>query len=101
MFTTGQKVVCINDKFPAWVYKLYVELPVIGKVYTIRDVVLGQAMDVSTSKFDTDISIYLKELDNPIHSGLKREPGFREDRFKPLTENVIEEEERDLIPCPA
>ena len=38
----GQKVVCINDRFPAVVKATYKQLPAKGVTYTIREVFLGR-----------------------------------------------------------
>ena len=38
----GQKVICINDTFPEFVRAIYTQLPVKGKVYTVREVFLGR-----------------------------------------------------------
>ena len=38
----GQKVVCINDTFPAFIKAIYQQLPVKGNTYTIREVFLGR-----------------------------------------------------------
>ena len=38
----GQKVVCVNDTFTATIRALYLQLPVKGDTYTIREVFLGR-----------------------------------------------------------
>ena len=38
----GQKVVCVNDTFPASIRALYQQLPVKDNIYTIREVFLGR-----------------------------------------------------------
>lgn len=38
----GQKVVCIDDKFPEAVNRLYKELPKEGHTYTIRAMGVGE-----------------------------------------------------------
>ena len=49
MFNPGEKVVCVDDKFPEWVQKLYTDLPKENQVYVVRDIVPGQQADKSTS----------------------------------------------------
>ena len=41
MFVKGQRVVCIDDKFHASIAKMFAQLPVKDRVYTVRDVYLG------------------------------------------------------------
>jgi hypothetical protein len=86
MFTVGQKVACVDDKFPAWVYQIYKELPVKDKVYTVRAVSLGQTLE-HDGKFEPGaVVIYLQELRNPDDPAAKGklELGFRHERFAPL-----------------
>lgn len=101
MFTTGQKIVCINDQFEPWVYDLYRALPKKDKVYTVRAVAPGRSQpkfsldddaNLKLTDAEFDILLLLKELKNPEdpHSSVKQELGFRSERFAPLEE---EEEE--------
>lgn len=103
MFSTGQKVVCINDQFDPWVYDLYRALPKKDKTYTVRAIAPGRSQPQFTVNDDAelkltgaefDILILLKELQNPEdpHSSLKQELGFRAERFAPLEEDEEEEE---------
>jgi len=99
MFVVGQKVVCIDDKFPVWAVKLYTQLPRRDVIYTIRQIVLGQSLQVDTNKFDIDVVIYLQDIYNPNDPNAKIpiELGFKQERFAPLNEveafQEIEEEE--------
>lgn len=82
----GQRVVCINDTFDAWVHEYYDQLPVKGQVYTIRAVSLGRAKLVGSEI--AEVRLLLEELHNPPdphHQG-GEELGFRSDRFAPLEE---------------
>jgi hypothetical protein len=108
MFTTGQKVVCINDDFEPWVYDLYRALPKKDKVYTVRSVGVGRSnptfavdddAEIKLTGAEFDLLILLKELTNPDdpHSSMKQELGFRSERFAPLQEDTAEEEEGELI----
>jgi hypothetical protein len=101
MFSTGQRVVCINDDFPDLIRQIYRQLPVKDKVYTIRAVGVGrgQLAPKSAGGSDGEIIVYLKELHNPdpearfSKGGL--EMGFNSERFAPLEtlpDEVVEEE---------
>jgi hypothetical protein len=99
----GQKVVCINDDFEAWVHEYYDQTPVKGKVYTIRSVSLGRGTLVGSDS--AEVKLLLEELHNapdPHHKG-DEELGFRSERFEPLEENEAEEsmEAYQTIKAPA
>jgi hypothetical protein len=90
----GQKVVCVNDTFPALIRALYQQLPVKGDTYTIREVFLGREKIVKGGDTAT-VGLLLEELKNPpdpFHQG-KQELGFTSERFAPLNELPPEEEE--------
>ena len=108
MFSTGQRVVCINDDFEPWVFDLYRSLPKKDKVYTIRAVSAGRSnptfalnddAQIEMTGAEFDIRVLLKELNNPDdpHSSVKQELGFRAERFAPLQEDTVEEEEEELV----
>ena len=108
MFSNGQRVVCINDDFEPWVYDLYKSLPKKDQIYTIRSIGMGRSNPQFTLNDDAEIKltgaefdflILLKELKNPDdpHSNVKQELGFRAERFAPLQEDEVEEEEHELI----
>lgn len=83
----GQKVVCTNDTFPAFIRALYKELPVKGNTYTIREVFLGREKVVKGGDTAT-VGLLLHKLKNPpdpFHQG-KQELGFTSERFAPLDE---------------
>lgn len=82
----GQRVVCVNDRFEAWVHEYYDQLPVKGQTYTIRAVSLGRGTLVGSEM--AEVKLLLEELHNgtdPHHKG-NEELGFRSDRFAPLEE---------------
>ena len=88
----GQKVVCINDTFPAVIRAIYKQLPVKGTSYTIREVFLGREKIVRGGDSAT-VGLLLNELNNPpdpFHMG-KQELGFSSERFAPLEEIPDEE----------
>jgi hypothetical protein len=98
----GQKVVCINDSFPQFILAIYRQLPVKGKVYTVREVFLGREKVVKGGETAT-VGLLLEELRNPPDPFLegKEELGFASERFAPLEEvpataEAEEEEEASL-----
>lgn len=79
----GQKVVCVDGKFPDAVLELYTALPVEGTVYVIRAVKLG----VNWQSEPGEVCLYLIGLNNPC-SNVPPYPerGFNSERFRPLEE---------------
>lgn len=98
----GQKVVCINDTFPALIRAIYKQLPVKGVTYTIREVFLGREKVVKGGDSAT-VGLLLAELTNPkdpFHQG-EQELGFSSERFAPLEaksddERIEAEEDGEL-----
>jgi hypothetical protein len=98
-FSIGDKVVCVDDKFPPDISKLYDALPVKDSTYVVRDIRLGINLTM-----EGDVSVLLIGLVNPkadSKAGLER--GFRADRFRPLEElrneqkaSKPEEEKKEL-----
>jgi hypothetical protein len=83
MFSIGQKVVCIDDKFIDSIKKLYWMLPVEGVVYVVRDLVIGQHQPGGQG----DVCVLLIGVVNPrAESRAALERGFSETRFRPLEE---------------
>jgi hypothetical protein len=81
-YGVGDKVVCVDDKFPPDISKLYTALPVKDTTYVVRDIRLGINLTM-----EGDVSVLLVGLVNPkadSKAGLER--GFRADRFRPLDE---------------
>ncbi len=108
MFKTGQRVACIDDKFEPWVFDLYRALPKKDQIYTIRAIRAGRSnptfavnddAKITLTGADFDILVLLEELLNPDdpHSSVKQELGFRAERFAPLLDETIEEEEHELV----
>ena len=81
-FGIGDKVVCVDDKFPPDISKLYDALPVKDNTYVVRDIRLGINLTM-----EGDVSVLLIGLVNPkADSKANLERGFRADRFRPLEE---------------
>lgn len=108
MFQTGQRVVCIDDRFDPWVFDLYKQLPRKNGVYTVRALGVGRsnptfAIDedarLKITGADFDMLLLLDELHNPDdpHSTIQQELGFRAERFAPLEEDLAENEEVALV----
>jgi hypothetical protein len=81
-YGVGDKVVCVDDKFPPDISKLYDALPVKDSTYVVRDIRLGINLTL-----EGDVSVLLVGLVNPkADSKAALERGFRADRFRPLQE---------------
>lgn len=75
MFEPSEKVVCVDDKFPADIRDYYSALPVKDRTYTVRDIVGGLNWDNTPT-----VAVLLVELHNlPNEHGI--EPGFAPHRF--------------------
>jgi hypothetical protein len=99
-FNIGDKVVCVDDKFPPDISKLYDALPVKDSTYVVRDIRLGINLTL-----EGDVSVLLIGLVNPkADSKANLERGFRADRFRPLEElqnensKTVEKEKEELQP---
>ena len=80
MFNIGQKVVCVDDAFPAGINDIYNALPKRNKIYTVRDIVSAQDFQCRETA-----GVYLDELVNIVNKhGI--EPGFQCWRFRELEE---------------
>ncbi len=78
----GEKVVCIDGKFPLGIEKFYVGLPKEGQVYVIRDMIDG-----GTWTGEPEMAVYLVGLHNPKSDKAPFfERGFSIKRFRPLDE---------------
>jgi hypothetical protein len=93
MFTKGQKVVCIDDKFPAAAAQfLFDYFPRKGSVYTVRGVYIGRRNynNLGSASSEAEVGLLLNELRNRrdprLLAGLDGELGFNAERFTPLEE---------------
>jgi len=90
----GQKVVCVNDTFPAAVSVLYQALPVKDRVYVIRAVSIG----VNWKAEPGEVCVYLIGLHNPrSETPPFPERGFNSERFRPLEEVKTETEQTQVV----
>lgn len=90
---TGQKVVCIDDKFPEDIWRFYDLLPVAGVTYVIRDVQLG----VNWKGEAGEVAVTLVGIANPC-SDMPPYPerGFNAERFRPLEDDRIKESKENF-----
>jgi hypothetical protein len=91
MFQVGQKVVCINGRFPPLVWEWADHVPIEGEIYTVRGVRNGTCpVDGSYGP-----SLLLEELVNPKAISWS-EVAFSTWRFAPLEEALSAEETADI-----
>lgn len=97
MFSVGQKVVLVDDKWPDSVKQIYLQLPVLDTVYVVRAVRVGVKVDelIMDMRRVLEQSILLIGIVNPANK-LGVEAGFAAHRFRALdelkTETHVEEE---------
>ena len=84
----GQRVVCVNGKFPAHFYEWGDHVPVEGETYTIRW--LGELPNGLTGIMG--LGFLLEEIVNPSF-GRNCEVAFHHSRFSPLVAARPEKEE--------
>jgi len=97
MFSVGQKVVLVDDKWPESVKQLYLQLPVKDTVYVVRAVRVGVRADelIMDMRRVLEQSILLVSIYNPTNK-LGVEAGFAASRFRTLDEiktSAVKEEE--------
>jgi len=87
MFSVGQKVVLVDDKWPESVKQLYLQLPVKDTVYVVRAVRVGVRADelIMDMRRVLEQSILLMSIYNPTNN-LGVEAGFAASRFRTLDE---------------
>lgn len=78
MWTKGQKVLCVNDRFNGEVWEWGDQLPKRGHVYTVRSA--ARCPDVTGI---VGVGLHLEEIRNP-GDRLR----FSEWRFKPIVEEI-------------
>ena len=97
MFSVGQKVVLVDDKWPETVKQLYLQLPVLETVYVVRAVRVGVRADelIMDMRRVLEQSILLVSIYNPANN-IGVEAGFAASRFRALDElkkSAVEEQE--------
>ena len=87
MFSVGQKVVLVDDKWPESVKQLYLQLPVLDTVYVVRAVRVGVKADelIMDLRRVLEPSLLLVSIVNPANK-LGVEAGFAAHRFRALDE---------------
>ncbi len=87
MFEVGQKVVLVDDKWPESVRHLYLQFPVLDKVYVVRAVRVGVKADelIMDMRRVLEPSLLLVGVINPVNK-LGVEAGFAAHRFRSLDE---------------
>ncbi len=87
MFSIGQKVVLVDDKWPETVKQLYLQLPVVDTVYVVRAVRVGVRADelIMDMRRVLEQSILLVSIYNPTNN-VGVEAGFAASRFRALDE---------------
>ena len=87
MFSVGQKVVLVDDKWPESVKQLYLQLPVKDTVYVVRAVRVGVRADelIMDMRRVLEQSILLMSIYNPTNN-IGVEAGFAASRFRTLDE---------------
>ncbi len=97
MFSVGQKVVLVDDKWPESVKQVYLQLPVLETVYIVRAVRVGVKADelIMDMRRVLEPSLLLVSIINPVNK-LGVEAGFAAHRFRALEElknrTTVEEE---------
>jgi hypothetical protein len=87
MFSVGQKVVLVDDKWPESVRQIYLQLPVLDMVYVVRAVRVGVKADelIMDMRRVLEPSVLLIGLVNPVNK-MGVEAGFAAHRFRALDE---------------
>jgi hypothetical protein len=97
MFSVGQKVVLVDDKWPETVKQLYLQLPVLDTIYVVRAVRVGVKADelIMDMRRVLEPSLLLVGIYNSANN-LGVEAGFAASRFRTLDElkkEAVEEKE--------
>lgn len=87
MFSVGQKIVLVDDKWPESVKQLYLQLPVVNTIYVVRASRVGVRADelIMDMRRVLEQSILLTSIYNPTNN-LGVEAGFAASRFRALDE---------------
>ena len=83
-YSVGDKVVCVDDKFPPVTKDLYKELPKQGRTYVVRDMRLGVSLGPGRKGEVATLLVGMKNPHGPPPASEER--GFAAWRFVPLAE---------------
>jgi hypothetical protein len=86
MFYIGQKVVCVNDRFPPVLYEFAFQIPKKGHIYTVRE----KQSCVHAVTGNRGLGLHFRELHNPSFE-TRGEPWFAAWRFRPWLDENSEE----------
>jgi hypothetical protein len=97
MFSIGQKVVLVDDKWPETVKQIYLQLPVLETIYVVRAVRVGVRADtlIMDLRRVLEPSLLLVGIYNATNK-IGVEAGFAASRFRALDElkqEAVEEKE--------
>ena len=77
----GSKVICVDDRFPTEIILFYNHLPIKDKVYAIRGIGIGVALNGEAG----EVVVYLEGLNNPCSTTPPHpERGFAQHRFREI-----------------
>ena len=79
LWSIGQKVVCVNNRFPQQILEWTSNLPQQGEIYTIRSIEIGRCLYTRR----VTVGLFLHELPT-----LQDRLAFRADRFAPLLKKL-------------
>ncbi len=85
-FSIGQRVICIDDVFPAQFFEWGSFTPAAGEIYTVRAIHWSQNPGTGRK----GLGVHLEEIVNPTMDGA--EVYFAVERFRPLEEQDALEE---------
>lgn len=92
----GDKVVCVDDKFPPHLAVRYRSLPLKGRVYVVREtrIEVGEVRN-------GELALLLAGIHNPKHPKFGIERGFYATRFRKLEDLKAEASRRQQKEQPA
>ena len=90
----GSKVVCVDDRFPPEILIFYNTLPLKDKVYKVRGMGVGIALNGEPG----EIVVYLEGLENPRSTKPPHpERGFAQHRFREIEPPAEEHDEAETL----
>lgn len=90
----GQKIICVDDRFPDFISEFYNQLPKKDSVYVIRQVSIG----VNFKGDLGEVCLLLVGIHNPkSETAPFPERGFNSERFRPLEEVQQKASESEVV----